>query len=136
MSLQRWKELAGKKKKVEQYYEDWYDKVKDYKFKRAASTDFYRRSTKPITEKNEEQTKKIEEQTEKQLTLVPDLIKFDEPPNVPALLDAPTPEKAARPKVGMTIVIDADIDEDIIKDRYNLKMPSEMIGKNQKNYTR
>ena len=26
MSLQRWKELAGKKKKVEQYYEDWYDK--------------------------------------------------------------------------------------------------------------
>ena len=54
MSLQRLKELAGKKKKVEQYYEDWYDKRKDFKFKRAASEDFYRRATEPITEKNEE----------------------------------------------------------------------------------
>ena len=44
--------IAGKKKKVEQYYEDWYDKVKDYKFKRAASADFYRRATKQITKQN------------------------------------------------------------------------------------
>ena len=91
MSLQGWKKLAGKKKKVEQYYKDWYDKIKNYKFKRAASADFYRRATEPITGKIEEQTKKIEEQTEKQLALVPNLIKFDEPPKVSMLLDTPLP---------------------------------------------
>ena len=57
-------ERIGREKEKGQYYEDWYDKIKDYNFKGATSADFYRRATKPITEKIEEQTKKIEEQTE------------------------------------------------------------------------
>ena len=77
----------------------------------------------PITDKIEEQTKKIEEQTEKQLALMPDLIKFDEPPKVPMLLDAPLPT------AGVDIDMDIGIDKDIIKNHYNLKMPTELIGK-------
>ena len=33
----------------------------DYKFRRAASADFYRRATEPSTEEIEEQTKKLGE---------------------------------------------------------------------------
>ena len=70
------KNWLGKRKKVEQYYEDRYDKIQDYKFKRASSADFYRRASEPITNKNEKQKKKlgekIYEQTEKQLASMPD----------------------------------------------------------------
>ena len=58
MSSQKWKELAGKRRLVEQYYKD-----KDYKFRRGVSSDFYERVAKPVTEKIGEQIKTIEEQT-------------------------------------------------------------------------
>ena len=81
----------------------------------------------PITEKIEEQTKKgekIDEHSEKQLVLMPDLIKFDELLMVPMLLDAPI-QKDPEPKETITI----NVDKKIIKDLYGLKMPSELLGK-------
>ena len=65
MSLQKWKELADKRRLVEQYYKD--KAIKDYTFRRGVSSDFYERVPKPVTEKKGEQIKKKkqEEQTEK-----------------------------------------------------------------------
>ena len=63
MSLQKWKELAEKRKLVKQYYKEKDKAIKDYKFRRGLSSDFYERVAKPVTEKIGEQMKTIEEQT-------------------------------------------------------------------------
>ena len=63
MPLQKWKELAEKRRLVEQYYKEKYKAIKDYKFRRSVSSDFYERVEKPVTEKIGEQIKTIEEQT-------------------------------------------------------------------------
>ena len=57
MSLQKWKELAEKKRLVEQYYKEKGNGIKDYKFRRGVSCDFYGRVAKPVTEKIGEQIK-------------------------------------------------------------------------------
>ena len=67
MSLQKWKELAEKRRFVEQYYSEKDNAIKDYKFWRGVSSDFYESVTKPVTEKIGEQVKKQEEQTEKMI---------------------------------------------------------------------
>ena len=64
MSLQKWKELAEKRRLVEQYYKEKEKAFKDYKFRRGVSSDFYERVAKPVTEKIGEQIKKQEEQAE------------------------------------------------------------------------
>ena len=58
MSLQKWKELAEKRRLVEQYYKEKDIAIKDYKFRRGVSSDFYERVAKPVTEKIGEQIKK------------------------------------------------------------------------------
>ena len=58
MSLQKWKELAEKRRLVEQYYKEKDKVIKDYKFRRGVSSDFYERVAKPATEKIGEQIKK------------------------------------------------------------------------------
>ena len=63
MSTQKWKELAEKRRLVEQYYKEKDKAIKDYKFKRGVSSDFYERVAKPVTEKIGEQIKTIGEQT-------------------------------------------------------------------------
>ena len=63
MSLQKWKDLAEKRRLVEQYYKEKDKAIKDYKFRRGVSSDFYERVAKPVTEKIGEQMKTIEEQT-------------------------------------------------------------------------
>ena len=63
MSLQKWKELAEKKRLVEQYYKEKAKAIKDYKFRWGLSSDFYERVAKPVTEKIDEQIKTIEKQT-------------------------------------------------------------------------
>ena len=78
MSLQKWKELAEKRRLVEQYYKAKDKAIKDYIFRRGISSDFYERVAKPVTEKIGEQIKKNkkkkkkkkkkqEEQTEKMI---------------------------------------------------------------------
>ena len=62
MSSQKWKELAEKRRLVEQYNKEKDKAIKDYKFKRGVSSDFYERVAKPVTEKVGEQIKTIEEQ--------------------------------------------------------------------------
>ena len=57
MSLQKWKELAEKRRLVEQYYKEKDKAIKDYKFRRGVSSDFYERVAKPVTEKIGEQIK-------------------------------------------------------------------------------
>ena len=57
MSLQKWKELAEKRRKVEQYYKENDKAIKDYKFRRSVSSDFYERVAKSVTEKIGEQIK-------------------------------------------------------------------------------
>ena len=57
MSLQKWKELAEKRRFVEQYYKEKDKAIKDYKFKRGVSSDFYERVAKPVTEKIGERMK-------------------------------------------------------------------------------
>ena len=63
MSSQKWKELAEKRRLVEQYYKEKDKAIRDYKFRRGVSSDFYERVAKPVTEKIGEQIKTIEEQT-------------------------------------------------------------------------
>ena len=67
MSLQKWKELAEKRRLVEQYYKEKVKAIKDYKFRRGVISDFYERVAKPVTEKISEQIKKQEEQAEKMI---------------------------------------------------------------------
>ena len=52
MSSQKWKELAEKRRLVEQYYKENDKAIKDYKFRRGVSSDFYERVAKPVTEKD------------------------------------------------------------------------------------
>ena len=63
MSSQKRKELAEKRRLVEQYYKEKDKAIKDYNFGRGVSSDFYERVAKPVTEKIGEQIKTIEEQT-------------------------------------------------------------------------
>ena len=65
MSLQKLKELADKRRLVEQYYKEKEIAIKDYKFRRGVSSDFYERVANTVTEKKGEQIKNQEEQTEK-----------------------------------------------------------------------
>ena len=58
MSSQKWKELAEKRRLVEQYYKETDKAIKDYTFRRGVSSDFYERVAKPVTEKIGEQIKK------------------------------------------------------------------------------
>ena len=58
MSLQKWKELAEKRRLVEQFYKEKDKTIKDYKFRRGVSSDFYERVAKLVTEKIGEQIKK------------------------------------------------------------------------------
>ena len=60
MSLQKWKELAEKRRLVEQYYKDREkDKaIKDYKFRRGVRSDFYEKGAKPVTVKTGDEIKK------------------------------------------------------------------------------
>ena len=57
MSSQKWKELAEKRRLVEQYYKEKDKVIKDYKFRRGLSSDFYERVANPVTEKIGEQIK-------------------------------------------------------------------------------
>ena len=43
MSLQKWKELAEKRRLIVQYYKEKDKATKDYKFRRGVSSDFYER---------------------------------------------------------------------------------------------
>ena len=63
MALQKWKELAEKRRLVEQYYKEKDKAIKDYKFRRGVNSDFHERVAEPVTEKIGEQIKAIEEQT-------------------------------------------------------------------------
>ena len=63
MLSQQWKELADKIRLVKQYYKEKDKAIKDYKFRRGVSSDFYEMVAKPIREKIGEQIKTIEEQT-------------------------------------------------------------------------
>ena len=78
----------------------------------------------------EEQTKKlgekIDEQRENQLE--PDLIKFDEPPKVPMLLDSLIPEPAAIPKEKVIIYVNVGMDKKCNNNFSQKKMPSELLG--------
>ena len=58
MSLEKWKELPEKRRLVEHYYKEKDNAIKDYKFRRVVSSDFYERMAKPVTEKIGEQIKK------------------------------------------------------------------------------
>ena len=58
MSSQKWKELAEKRRLVQQYYKEKDKAIKDYKFRSGVSSDFYERVAKPVTEKIGEQIKK------------------------------------------------------------------------------
>ena len=51
MPLKKWKELAEKRRLLEQYYKEKDKAIKDYKFRRGVSSDFYERVAKPVTEK-------------------------------------------------------------------------------------
>ena len=54
----KWKGLTEKRRLVEQYYKEKDKAIKDYKFRRGVSSDFYERVAKPVTEKIGEQIKK------------------------------------------------------------------------------
>ena len=57
MSSPKCKELAEKRRLVEKYYKKKDKAIKDYKFRRGVSSDFYERVAKPVTEKIGEQIK-------------------------------------------------------------------------------
>ena len=79
MSLQKWKELAEKRRLVEQYYKEKDKAIKDYKFRRGVSS--YERVAKPVTEKIGEQMKVIEEQTGLLKGLPEALVEINKPIN-------------------------------------------------------
>ena len=79
MSSQQWKELADKRRLVEQHYKEKDKAIKDYKFRRGVSSDFYEMVTKPITEKIGEQIKTTEEQTGLLKGLPEALVKINNP---------------------------------------------------------
>ena len=79
MSSQKWKELAEKRRLVEQYYKEKDKAIKDYKFRRGVSSDLYERVAKPVTEKIGEQIKAIEEQTGMLKGLPEALVKINKP---------------------------------------------------------
>ena len=79
MSLQKWKELAEKRRLVEQYYKEKDKAFRDYKFRRDVSSVFYERSAKPVTEKIGERIKTIEEQTRLLKGLPEALVEINKP---------------------------------------------------------
>ena len=60
MALQRWKELAEKRRLVEQYYKEKDKAIKDYKFRRCVNSDYNERVAKPVTEKIGEQIEQMQ----------------------------------------------------------------------------
>ena len=79
MSSQQWKELADKRRLVEQYYKEKDKPIKDYKFRRGVSSDFYEMKAKPVTEKIGEHIKTTEEQTWLLKGLPEALVKINKP---------------------------------------------------------
>ena len=79
MSSQKWKELVEKRRLVKQYYKEKDKAIKDYKFMRGVSSDFYERVAKPVTEKIDEQIKTIEEQTGLLKGLTKALVEINKP---------------------------------------------------------
>ena len=79
MSLQQWKELADKRRLVEQHYIEKDKAIKDYKFRRGVSSDFYEMVAKPVTEKIGEQMKTILEQPALLKGLPEALVKINKP---------------------------------------------------------
>ena len=59
MSLQKWKTLAKKRRLVEQYYKEREKAIKDNKFRRGVSSDFYESVAKPVTEKIGEKIRRL-----------------------------------------------------------------------------
>ena len=78
-TLQKWKELAEKRRLVEQYYKEKDKAIKDYKFRRGVSSDIYERVAKPVIEKIGEQIKTIEEQTGLMKRLPEALVEINKP---------------------------------------------------------
>ena len=62
--LQKRKELAEKRGLVEQYYKEKDKSIKDNKFRRGVSSDFYERVAKLVTEKIGEQIRKKKQEEE------------------------------------------------------------------------
>ena len=56
--ITKWKELAEKRRLVEQYYKERDKVIKDYKFRSDVSSEFYERVAKPVIKKIGEQIKK------------------------------------------------------------------------------
>ena len=96
MSLQRWKELAGKKKKSNNIMRTGVMKLKIINLNEPPVQTFIEEERNQSQRKNEEQTKKNKEQTEK-LALMPLLGAPPAPPLEPPE-EFRDPEAAARPK--------------------------------------
>ena len=79
LSSQQWKELAVKRRLVEQYYKEKYKAIKYYKFRRSERSVFYEMVAKPVTEKIGEQIKTNEEQTGLLKVLPEALVKINKP---------------------------------------------------------
>ena len=93
MSLQKWKELAEKRRLVEQYYKEKDKAIKDYEFRRGVSSDFYERVAKPVTEKIGEQIKKKQKREEQPEKMIEQMQGLPLPgPQIHAL---PAPQKEA-----------------------------------------
>ena len=122
MSSQKWKELAEKRRLVEQYYKEIDKAIKDYTFRRGVSSDFYERVAKPVTEKIGEQIKKKtpkkqKEQTEKMIEQMQGL-----PLPGPQIHALPAPKKKP---TGYIADSDKGIDYHWIPDKY--KNVSELV---------
>ena len=117
MSLQKWKELADKRKLVEQYYKGKDKAIKDYKFRRGVSSDFYERVAKPVTEKIGEQIKKQEEQAEKITEKIGEQIEQKQGLPLPGPQIHPLPAPKKKP-TGYIADPDKGIDYRWISDKY------------------
>ena len=126
MSLQKWKELVEKRRLVEQYYKEKDKPIKEYKFRRGVSSDFYERVAKPVTDKIREQIKKKqEEQAEKITEKIGDQIEQMQglPLPGPQIHPLPVPEKKP---TGYIADPDKGIDYHWIPDKY--KQVSELVA--------
>ena len=117
MSLQKWKELAEKRRLVKQYYKEKDNAIKDYKFRRGVTSDFYERVAKPVTEKIGEQIKKQEEQTEKMIEQMQGL-----PLPGPQIHPLPAPKRSPQDTLQTQIKVLI-----IIGYKINIKKVSELV---------
>ena len=117
MSSKKWKELAEKTRLVEQYYKEKDKAIKDYKFGRGVSSDFYKRMAKQVTEKIDEEIKKQEEQAEKITDKIGEQIEQMQG------LPLPAPQMPAPKKKPTGYIADPDkgIDYHWIPDKYKKK---------------